>query len=92
MDTVMDFTSIANLGAAVVITVVFIRYLMTKDASQAERDEKLARSFQAVATATKQAAKEAKDRNGHLAEIAVENQKTNAAMLKQILEGVPNGK
>ena len=54
--------------------------------------EKNSKSNQDVANATKQAAKEAKERNGHLAELQLEGQKQNREFTEKIVSTVQNVK
>lgn len=62
---------------------------------QDKRDETFARSLnaltvsnKAIATATQKQAKEAEDRNGHLADIAMENKKSNYEQSREILKAI----
>jgi len=71
----MDLSNLGPSAAAVAMAVIFLRYIQSKDVSQTKRDELFAKSLekntdamQAVAKATKQGNKEAKERNGHLGE------------------------
>lgn len=90
-----DLSSLGPAGAAVIVVLLFLRYITGKDKSQENRDavfikalNDLTQSNKQVALATRKAAKEAKERNGHLAELAIENQKVNADVLNQIAHAV----
>lgn len=101
-----SFTELSTLlavvfGAFGTILVGFYRYAQTRErdfeksrqimAEAYERsNEKLAVSLERVAKATERSADEAKTRNGHLAEIQLENQKLiieHSKLSKQMIHG-----
>jgi len=77
----MDGVAIAaTLGGIATIIGLFMKYISSRDKSQEKRDEIFVKALsentgamKKVATATQQAAREAKERNGHLAELSTEN-------------------
>jgi len=79
----MDGVAIAaTLGGIATIIGLFMKYISSRDKSQEKRDEIFIKALfentgamKKVATATQQAAREAKERNGHLAELSTENKK-----------------
>ena len=99
VDTVTVVGIITALGT---IFGLFMKYISSRDkaqerreSAQAERDAAFVQSLkdntkamQSVAHETKKAATEAAQRNGHLAEIAAENQAANAIAQKDILDTI----
>ncbi len=94
----MDLSFLGPSAASVVVVLLFLNYMSKKDAAQAVRDEMVAEALKAlkessdrVANATEKQALEAAQRNGHLAEIAADNQKVNLKVLKEIKGAVVKG-
>ena len=91
----MDLSSLGPSAAAVIMAIVFLKYIQSKDESQQKRDELFAKSLEKntqamaeVAVATKKSAKEAEQRNGHLAELALENQRENQKHQTAVLDAI----
>jgi hypothetical protein len=81
MDGVAITATLVGVGGLVTL---FIKYIEGRDKAQDKRDQIFAAALatntaamQAVATSTNKSAREAKERNGHLAELAIENNKNN---------------
>jgi len=90
-----DLSSLGPAAAAVIIVLLFLRYITGKESTQEKRDaifarsmDNVAHSMKQVAVETRKAAKEAKERNGHLAELAVENNRNNLEQNKQIMKSI----
>lgn len=93
----MDLSFLGPSAAAVVMAGMFLKYIQNKDKSQESRDQvfaaalkSLTKSNERVAKATEIAAKEAKERNGHLAELAIENHQINLKQTQHVLNAVKN--
>lgn len=91
----VDISSLVSLGSGVVVLLIMINYMSTRDKSQAERDnqfaealDKLTESNEKIAVSTERSANEAAQRNGHLAELQLETQKLVAANQKATLKGL----
>lgn len=74
---------------------VFLKFFSDMTKAQARRDDLFAKSLnentkamKSVATATTKSAKEAADRNGHLAELAIENKEATLKAIGLIKENV----
>lgn len=90
----MDGVAITAIlvGVGGIIT-MFIKYIASRDKAQERRDAVFATALatntaamQAVAKSTAKSAREAKERNGHLAELAIENNKNNQEQNAKSLE------
>lgn len=88
MEYVKELGATAGVVAAILL---FLKYMTDQNAAQAARDalfakslDKLTEANERVASATERAAQEAKDRNGHLAEIAAENQQATMQALERL--------
>lgn len=84
-------------AGAVVVVYLFLKYQATRDRSLANALDKLAKSSDKVAkatnksaAATERGANEAAQRNGHLAELAIENQKTTMTAIKALKDTQPS--
>lgn len=87
----MDLSFLGPSAAAVIVVGLFLKYLVSVNTSQASRDrafasalDKLTKSNEKIATATNKSAKEAEKRNGHLAELAIENKKTTLIAIAEL--------
>lgn len=92
MDAAIIVAIIGGIGA---MFGTFLKYVSNRDKAQERRDLAFAKALNSntaamkeVAKQTKKAADEAAQRNGHLAEIAAENQKTNAEVLANIQNSI----
>lgn len=105
MDSVVAVGIIgAVFGGVGTLFGIFMKYIKSRDDAEEKRQEAQAkrdavfvksisdntRAMKNVAEATNRAANEAKERNGHLAEIAQENQTANNAVHLQILNSIEN--
>jgi hypothetical protein len=79
----VDISTIGPSAAAVVIVLAFLKYLKEQGTSTYERDkafvkaiDKMTAATELVAAATEKGSKEAKERNGHLAELVIQSQET----------------
>jgi len=94
----MDAAAITALGIIFTgLTGLFLKFVTDNRKSQEERDKIFAKNLEAntkamklVAQATQKQAKEAEQRNGHLAEIAVENKQSNYEQSQLILAAISN--
>lgn len=88
----MDAAAITAVGGIFIgIVTIFLKFVTDNQKSQAKRDEVFIKNMQentaamnSVARATAQSAKEAKERNGHLAELQLNSQ----AMIDRNYEAV----
>lgn len=87
----MDAAAIAAVfaGAVAVLTAffAFVKWIVTQLVKSLDKNSA---SMTLVAKATTKSAKEAAQRNGHLAELAIENKKANAEQNKAILQAIGN--
>lgn len=74
---------------------VFLKFINDMNKAQAKRDEVFIKNLQhnttamkAVANATTKSAKEAAERNGHLAELAIENKNSTLKAIRMIQSNV----
>lgn len=94
----MDAAAITALGLIFTgLTGLFLKFVNDNSKSQSIRDEAFSKSLdlntkamQSVAKATEQSAKEAAERNGHLAELAIENKDSTLTAIAMIKEAVAN--
>lgn len=82
-------------AGAVAVVLLFLKFISDKDKSQTIRDELFAKNLdkntkamQEVAKASTKAAKEAEKRNGHLAELAIENKESTLAAISMIKDNI----
>lgn len=94
---ISDVSALGPTAAAVIVVLAFLKYISDKDRSQERRDVTFAKmlkentdAMRDVADATKKQAREAAERNGHLAELAMENQKVNLEHHKVLMDAVKN--
>lgn len=78
----MNIEGLGVTGAIVIIVGVFLKFLLDVSRMFAAALDKNTQSNQAVAEATVKAAREAAERNGHLAELSLQGQQ----MLKEVGE------
>lgn len=85
----MDAAVIAAIfGGAVAVLgsfFAFVKWIVTQLVKALDKNSD---SMKLVATATTKAAKEAAQRNGHLAELAIENKESTLAAIAMIKDGV----
>jgi len=98
----VDYSYLGNISGIIILASLFLKYISSKDKSQELRDEKfvtaidtMARTHRDVAISNKEIAKytkqgneEAKERNGHLAELQLEGKSASNANAIAILEAV----
>jgi len=85
-----DLSFLGPSAAVVIVVIMFLKFLTNVGKVLVEAISGLTKSQERVAKATEKAANEAKQRNGHLAELAIENNKNNAISNKAILDAVAN--
>lgn len=89
--------SLGPTAGAVVVVILFLRYIQSKDKSDDDRNKQNTaalnentKAMKSVAIATTKQAREAEKRNGHLAEIATANNEINIKNQKAILDAIAN--
>lgn len=87
----MEPASIAAIGAVAVAVLTpffgFMRWIVVKFIDALNKNTK---AMNSVAAATTKSAREAEKRNGHLADLAIENKRANADQNKAILLAIGN--
>lgn len=85
----------AVMGGFTALVGVFLKFVNNMNKAQAKRDDLFAKSLnqntqamKSVAAATTKAATEAEKRNGHLAELAIENKESTLAAISLIQKNV----
>lgn len=78
-----DLSSLGPSAAAVIIVIVFVQFLSRTGTGLVE-------SLDRVAKATEQAAREAKERNGHLAELTIQSKKDTMKAFAVLENNVKN--
>jgi hypothetical protein len=93
-DLITQYGPTAGTVAAIFL---FLKYITSLNKSQTRRDDLFAKALdkntdamKAVAKSNDKQAKEAEKRNGHLAEIAVENKNSNFTQNQAILTAITN--
>jgi Sec-independent protein translocase protein TatA len=86
----MDLSFLGPSAAVVIVVLLFLKFLTSIGKGLVAALNALTKSNERVAKATEKGAREAKQRNGHLAELAVENNLNNQTMNKAILDAISN--
>lgn len=84
----MDLSFLGPSAAVVIVVVLFLRFLTSIGEKLVGALNALTSSNERVAKATEKGAREAKQRNGHLAELAVENNKNNLEYNAKIMDAI----
>lgn len=90
-----NISALGPTAGAVAVVILFLRYLSDERKAQANRDRlfsaalvNLTDSNNRVAAASERAADEAKDRNGHMVELMVENQRSTLKAISALKDGI----
>lgn len=81
-----DFSFLGPSAAVVIVVLLFLKFLTSLGEQLGNALNALTRSNERVAKATEQSAQEAKERNGHLAELAIENKKEMLEAFNKVLK------
>lgn len=82
----MDLTFLGPSAAVVIVVVVFVGFLSKTGSKLSSSLESLTKSNEKIARATQKSATEAKQRNGHLAELMIESKQATMQAIKSIRE------
>lgn len=85
----MDYSFLGPAAAAVIIVALFLKFLAGVSKELISTLQNLTAANERVANATEKSAKEAAERNGHLAELSIDNQKATLEALDSIKKSIP---
>lgn len=80
----MDFSFLGPSAAVVIVVLLFLKFLTNVGDKLINALDKLTESNKSIAEATTKSASEAEKRNGHLAELAIENQQATLEAIKSV--------
>jgi len=80
----MDFSFLGPSAAVVIVVLLFLKFLTNVGEKLVTALDRLTDSNRSIAEATNKSAREAEKRNGHLAELAIENHQNTVEAIKSI--------